>query len=91
MGWTRLTQPLLAQDFDIAFQVPDPALSFFHDPNMARLDDGTGLDGNWDDIVDGSAVLGTEAEELEEEDEKNSFFPCPCPVFWPTHIQSCKV
>jgi hypothetical protein len=31
----------LAQDFDIALQVPEPALSFFHDPNMARLDDGT--------------------------------------------------
>ena len=34
------THPL-AQDFAIALQVPDPASSFFHDPNMARLDDGT--------------------------------------------------
>ena len=34
------THPL-AQDFEIALQVPEPALSFFHDPNMARLDDGT--------------------------------------------------
>ena len=31
----------LAQDFTIAAQVPDPSLYFFHDPNLARLDDGT--------------------------------------------------
>ena len=33
-------QPL-AQDFVIAARVPDPDLYFFHDPNLARLDDGT--------------------------------------------------
>ncbi len=31
----------LAQDFTIAARVPDPNLYFFHDPNLARLDDGT--------------------------------------------------
>ncbi len=31
----------LAQDFAIAARVPDPRLYFFHDPNLARLDDGT--------------------------------------------------
>ena len=31
----------LAQDFAIAARVPDPKLYFFHDPNLARLDDGT--------------------------------------------------
>ncbi len=31
----------LAQDFVIAARVPDPRLYFFHDPNLARLDDGT--------------------------------------------------
>ena len=31
----------LAQDFVIAARVPDPKLYFFHDPNLARLDDGT--------------------------------------------------
>lgn len=30
----------LAQDFAIAARVPDPGLYFFHDPNLARLDDG---------------------------------------------------
>lgn len=33
-------QPL-AQDFVIAAQVPDPVRSFFHDPDLTRLDDGT--------------------------------------------------
>jgi hypothetical protein len=33
-------QPL-AQDFVIAARVPDPARYFFHDPDLARLDDGT--------------------------------------------------
>ena len=33
-------QPL-AQDFVIAAQVPDPMQVFFHDPDLARLDDGT--------------------------------------------------
>ena len=31
----------LAQDYVIAARVPDPKLYFFHDPNLARLDDGT--------------------------------------------------
>ena len=31
----------LAQDFVIAARAPDPKLYFFHDPNLARLDDGT--------------------------------------------------
>ena len=31
----------LAQDFVIAARVPDPKLYFFHDPNLAHLDDGT--------------------------------------------------
>ncbi len=31
----------LAQDFVIAARVPDPERYFFHDPNLARLDDGT--------------------------------------------------
>ena len=31
----------LAQDFVIAAQVPDPVRYFFHDPDLARLDDGT--------------------------------------------------
>ncbi len=30
----------LAQDFAIAARVPNPGLYFFHDPNLARLDDG---------------------------------------------------
>jgi hypothetical protein len=33
-------QPL-AQDFVVAAQVPDAKRYFFHDPNLARLDDGT--------------------------------------------------
>ena len=33
-------QPL-AQDFVIAARVPDPVRYFFHDPDLARLDDGT--------------------------------------------------
>ena len=33
-------QPL-AQDFVVAAQVPDPDHYFFHDPNLAQLDDGT--------------------------------------------------
>lgn len=31
----------LAQDFVIAARVPDPVRYFFHDPDLARLDDGT--------------------------------------------------
>ena len=31
----------LAQDFAVAARVPDPRRYFFHDPNLARLDDGT--------------------------------------------------
>jgi len=31
----------LAQDFTIAARAPDPKRYFFHDPNLARLDDGT--------------------------------------------------
>ena len=31
----------LAQDFAVAARVPDPKRYFFHDPNLARLDDGT--------------------------------------------------
>ena len=31
----------LAQDFVVAARVPDPERYFFHDPNLARLDDGT--------------------------------------------------
>ena len=31
----------LAQNFTIAARVPDPTRYFFHDPNLARLDDGT--------------------------------------------------
>ena len=31
----------LAQDFAVASRVPDPEHYFFHDPNLARLDDGT--------------------------------------------------
>ncbi len=31
----------LAQDFTVAARVPDPKRYFFHDPNLARLDDGT--------------------------------------------------
>ena len=31
----------LAQDFVIAARIPDPRLYFFHDPNLARLGDGT--------------------------------------------------
>jgi len=31
----------VAQEFVIAARVPDPARYFFHDPNLARLDDGT--------------------------------------------------
>ncbi len=30
----------LAQDFAVAARVPDPKCYFFHDPNLARLDDG---------------------------------------------------
>lgn len=33
-------QPL-ARDFAVAAQVPDAERYFFHDPNLARLDDGT--------------------------------------------------
>jgi len=33
----------LAQEFVVAARVPDPARYFFHDPNLARLDDGTFL------------------------------------------------
>ena len=33
-------QPL-AQDFVVAARVPDPDRYFFHDPNLAQLDDGT--------------------------------------------------
>ena len=31
----------LAQDFAVAARVPDPKRYFSHDPNLARLDDGT--------------------------------------------------
>ena len=31
----------LAQAYTVAAQVPDPNRYFFHDPNLARLDDGT--------------------------------------------------
>ena len=31
----------LAQNFAVAARVPDPKRYFFHDPNLARLDDGT--------------------------------------------------
>ena len=31
----------LAQAYAIAARAPDPKRSFFHDPNLARLNDGT--------------------------------------------------